>query len=77
MLEELCIRITVDVKAGAKEKGIEELGEGHFLVKVKAPRRKGKANAQVVKLIQRHFGRRAAIVRGHTSTRKTIELEEK
>ena len=77
MLEELCIRITVDVKAGAKEKGIEKLGEGHFLVKVKAPRRKGKANAQVVKLIQRHFGRRAAIVRGHTSTRKTIELEEK
>ena len=77
MLGELCIRITVDVKAGAKEEGIEELGEGHFLVKVKAPRRKGKANAQVVKLIQRHFGRRAAIVRGRTSTRKTIELEEK
>jgi uncharacterized protein (TIGR00251 family) len=77
MLGELCIRITVDVKAGAKEEGIEELGESHFLVKVKAPRRKGKANAQVVKLIQRHFGRRAAIVRGHTSTRKTIELEEK
>jgi len=77
MLGELCIRITVDVKAGAKEEGIEELGEGHFLVKVKAPRRKGKANAQVVKLIQRHFGRRAVIVRGHTSTRKTIKLEEK
>ena len=77
MQGESCIRITVDVKAGAKEEGIEELGEGHFLVKVKAPRRKGKANAKVVKLIQRHFGRRAAIVRGHTSTRKTIELEEK
>lgn len=77
MQGESYIRITVDVKVGAMEEGIEELGEGHFLVKVKAPRRKGKANAKVVKLIQRHFGRRAAIVRGRTSTRKTIELEEK
>jgi uncharacterized protein (TIGR00251 family) len=65
----------VDVKVGAKEEGIEELGLGHFLVKVKAPRRKGKANAEVLKLIQRHFSRRASIVRGHTSTRKTIKLE--
>ena len=66
----------MDVKAGAKEEGIEEFEDGCFLVRVKAPRRKGKANAEVVKLIQRHFGRRASIVRGHTSTRKIIELEE-
>jgi uncharacterized protein (TIGR00251 family) len=76
MQEASCIKITVDVKAGAKEEGIEELGLGHFLVKVKAPRKKGKANAEVLKLIQRHFNRRAFIVRGLASTRKTIRLEK-
>ena len=69
-------RITVDVKAGAREEGIEDLGEGRYLVRVKAPRKKGKANSAVLKLLQRHFGCRASIVSGHTSTRKIIELTE-
>lgn len=69
-------RITVDVKAGSREEGVEYLGEGRYLVKVKAPKKKGKANSAVLKLLQRHFDCRATIVSGHTSTRKIIELEE-
>ena len=69
------MRITVDVKAGAREEGVEELEEGRYLVRVKAPRKKGKANIAVIKLLQRHFEGRARIVRGFTSTRKVVEIE--
>ena len=69
-------RITVNVKAGSREEGVEDLEEGHYLVKVKAPKKKGKANSAVLKLLQKHFGCRATIVSGHTSTRKIIELTE-
>ena len=69
-------RITVDVKAESHEEGVEDLGEGRYLVRVKAPKKKGKANSAVLKLLQRHFGSRATIVSGHTSTRKIIELTE-
>lgn len=70
------MRITVDVKAESREEGVEEMGEGLYLVRVKAPRRKGKANAAVLKALRRHFGRPAVIVSGHTSTRKIVEIEE-
>jgi uncharacterized protein (TIGR00251 family) len=70
------MRIIVDVKAGSREEKVEEIGEGLYIVWVKAPRRKGKANAAVLKLLKDHFGRRPFIVSGHTSTRKVIELEE-
>jgi len=69
------LRITVDVKAEARVEGVEKLGEAWYLVRVKAPRKKGKANAAVLRLLQRHFGGRARIVRGFTVTRKVIEIE--
>ena len=74
MLDEM--RITVDVKASSREETVEEDGEGHYVVRVKAPRKKGKANVAVIKLLERHFGRRATIMSGHTSTRKIVEIEE-
>ena len=66
--------IKVDVKAESREEGVEDLGDGLYLVRVKAPRKKGKANTAVLKLLRRHFGRDATIVSGHRSTRKIIEL---
>jgi len=66
--------ITVDVKANSREEGVEDLGDGLYLVRVKAPRKKGKANSAVLKLLRRHFGCDATIVSGHRSTRKIIEL---
>jgi uncharacterized protein (TIGR00251 family) len=70
------LRITVDVKAGAREEGVEKTGEGVYIVRVKAPRRKGKANAAVLHLLRRHLGLPVRIVSGHRSTRKIIEVEE-
>ena len=69
-------RITIDVKAESREEGVEEIGEGMYVVRVKATRMKGKANAAILKLLRRRFGCHVFIVSGHTSTRKIIELEE-
>ena len=69
-------RITVDVKPGARENGIERISEGWYIVSVRAPRRKGKANVEIIKLLQNHFGERARIVRGFRSTRKVVEIGE-
>ncbi len=68
------MRITVDVKAGSREEGVEELGEGRYLVRVSEPRQKGKANQAVLKLLKKHFGRQARLVSGATSTTKIVEL---
>lgn len=70
------MKITVDVKAEAHEEKIEKLGEDWYLVRVKAPRKKGRANAAVLRLLRKHFGGNARIVRGLTSTRKIVVIEE-
>lgn len=71
------MRITVDVKVESREERVEKLGEGWFLVRVKAPRKKGKANIAVIKLLRRYFDCSVHIVSGFTSSRKIIELQDK
>lgn len=68
--------ITVDVKPGQREEHIEEIGENHLLVYVKAPASKGKANKAVIKLLKKHFSNQVFLVSGHTSSRKVFEVEE-
>lgn len=70
------MRITVEVKAGSREDGVEMLEEGRYLVKVKEPRQKGKANQAVLKLLKKHFGKQARLVSGATSSTKIIEILE-
>ena len=69
------MRITVEVKAGSKTDEVIR-GEGdRYIVRVKAQRKKGKANAAVQKLLKKHFGGQARIVSGMTSTTKIVEIE--
>lgn len=70
------MRITVEVKAESREDGVEMLEEGRYLVKVKEPRQKGKANQAVLKLLKKHFGKQARLVSGATSSTKIIEILE-
>jgi uncharacterized protein (TIGR00251 family) len=70
------MRIIVDVKAESREESVEEIGEGHYLVRVKEPRKKGKANVAVLKLLKKHLGKQVNLVSGATSTTKIIEVEE-
>ena len=70
------MRITVDVKAGSNRDSVELVKEGHYMVHVKAPPRKGKANAAIAKLLRKHLGRSVRLVSGHTSNRKVFEVLE-
>ncbi|HEX9915355.1 MAG TPA: DUF167 domain-containing protein [Candidatus Bathyarchaeia archaeon] len=69
------MRIVVDVKAGSNRDAVELLGEGHYLVHVKAQPRKGKANAAVAKLLKKELGAPVTLVVGHTSSRKVFEVD--
>jgi uncharacterized protein (TIGR00251 family) len=70
------MRITVDVKVSSKRDSVELIEEGHYMVHVRAPPRKGKANAAIIKLLRRHLGRPVTLVSGHTSNRKVFEVLE-
>lgn len=50
------MKITVAVKANAKEDKLESLGSNSFKAFVKAPAQEGKANQAVIKLLAKHFG---------------------
>lgn len=68
--------ITIDVKPGQREEGIEKIAELHYQVQVKEPADKGKANRAVIKLLKKFFGKQVYLVSGHTSSRKVFEVEE-
>ena len=70
------MRITVDVKAGSNRDSVELIEEGHYMVHVRAPPSKGKANAAIAKLLKKHLGCQVALVGGYSSNRKIFELLE-
>lgn len=67
--------VKVTVKTDLAEESVEKIAENRYLVKLKAPRRKGKANAALLKLLSRHFNRKTRIVSGLTSKNKIVELK--
>ncbi len=70
------MRITVEVKAGAREDSVEKTPEGHYLVSVKEQPKKGKANIAVTKLLKKHLGKQVRLVSGATSSMKMFDIEE-
>jgi uncharacterized protein (TIGR00251 family) len=70
------MRIEVEVKASSRVNEVLKVDEEHYVVKVSAPRQKGKANTALLKLLKKHFGRPAVMISGFTSTTKIIEIEE-
>ena len=70
------MRIIVDVKAESREEVVERIDEAHYLVRTKEPRKKGKANVAVLKILKKYLGKQVRLVSGATSTTKIIEVEE-
>jgi hypothetical protein len=68
--------ITVDVKPGSRVESIDKLDEDQYLVHVKEPASKGKANKAVLKLLKEYFNSQVYMISGHTSSRKIFEVEE-
>lgn|GEM_PF-166723 len=71
------MRIFVRVKPNAKRSEVEKIGE-EFLVSVKAPPVKGRANAELIEVLADYFKvpkSKVKIVAGERSKRKVVEIE--
>ena len=49
------MKISVIVKANAKENKLEKITDNSFKINVKAPKEDGKANREVIKLLAEYF----------------------
>ena len=71
--------IQVKVKPRARVSELEELSDGSWVARVKAPPVDGKANVELVTLIARHFGVRKArvsIKSGASGRLKLVRIED-
>jgi hypothetical protein len=72
------MKVSVKVKANAKENKVEETGRNQFSVWVKAPAKEGKANKEVIEVLAEHFKvpkSCVTIVTGLKSNRKIVSIE--
>jgi hypothetical protein len=72
------MKISVKVKARAKEDRVEKLNKNHFLVFTKEQPEKGRANKKVVKLFSEYFdipSRNIEIVSGFSTREKIIQID--
>lgn len=73
------MRILVTAKPGAKIEKVEQLGEAHYAVSVRARAKEGEANKAIEKALATHFGVKpyeVEIVSGHLSKNKVVEIVE-
>lgn len=73
------MRIEVKVIPNAKKDEVnlrgKNLSDG-LIVRVKSPPEDGKANKDVIKILEKYFNKNVRIVQGEKSRRKIIEVED-
>lgn len=67
--------IKIRVKPNSNENSIEQIDD-YYVVRVKKPADKDKANKAVIKLLSKHFGKKCKIKIGSKSKNKFIEFLE-
>ncbi len=71
------MKINVKAKPGAREEKVEKIDENNFVVSVKEPPEKGKANEAIRNALAVYFktaSARIKIVSGYSSRNKIIEI---
>lgn len=71
------MRISVKIKPNSKTVSVERTGGKEFSVRVKSPPKEGKANAELIEALGRHFGvakTRVVIIRGAGSKNKVVDI---
>jgi uncharacterized protein (TIGR00251 family) len=71
--------LQVKVKPNARTSGLEQLGDGTWVARVKSPPVDGKANAELVTLVARHFEvhkAQVSIRRGASGRLKLVQIDE-
>ena len=72
------MKISVSVKAGAKENRVEDLGAGNYRIRVKVLPIEGRANEEVIRLVAEHFSvprSRVTLKAGKTSKLKILVID--
>lgn len=72
------MKLQVKVKPNARVSELEQLEDGTWLARVKAPPVDGKANAELIALIARHFGvtkGQISVKSGASGRLKLIEIQ--
>lgn len=70
--------LTVRVRPGSRQAGVEKLAPGEYKVSVISPAERGEANREVVARLAEYFGvppSRVRIVRGEKSRLKLIAID--
>ncbi len=70
--------ISLKVKPHAHENAVEQISDTEFVVKVRSPAEKGKANKDVIVTLAKYFhisSSAVQIVSGLTSQRKRVRIE--
>jgi len=73
------MKVSVRVRANAKEERMEELGENSFVIRVKEKPVEDRANLAVTALLAGHFGvpkSRVSLVLGRRSKNKVFEVSD-
>lgn len=71
------MKIFVKAKPGAKEEKIEKISDTQFIINVKEPSRKGRANYAIAVTLAKHFSApvsRIRLVSGFSSRQKVFEM---
>ncbi len=72
------MKIVVDAKPGAKKESVEKIDDAHYVISVKEPPQKGRANDAVCHALAEYLRiapSRIEIVSGKTSRRKILEIK--
>jgi len=73
------MRIEVKVIPNAKKNEIMLKGKNLYdglIVRVKSPPENGRANRELIKILEKHFNKKVFIIHGEKDRRKVIEIEE-
>ncbi len=73
------MKLLVRVKPGAKTTKVERLNVAEFMVSLKEPARKGKANRALIRALAEYFDipqAKIEILTGHVNRRKTIAIND-
>lgn len=55
---------------------IKKISEDSYKIYLKKPAENNKANAELIKMLKKHFGREAKIIKGMRSGDKIVEVKE-
>ena len=68
----MIIKVKINPNSGKQE--VVKSSEKGFVVYVKKPAQEGKANLELIKLLQRYFKKKIKIKSGFTSRNKIVEV---